>query len=68
LIPKAGPVPTIAIAPPATAAARICISRPVDQDTEFAASRSSSLVRVGITALCAGLKNTVPIERPAATT
>ena len=67
LIPKAGAVPTSAIAPPATAAARICTRRPVDQDTELAASRWPSLVTAGMTALWVGLKKTVPIESPPAT-
>src|SRR3712207_8140859 len=47
---KAGLGPIAPISPPATAAATICTSRPVDQATELAARRWSGVVRAGITA------------------
>src|SRR5712691_4923877 len=64
---KAGPVPTTAIRLPTIAEARICTSRPVDQLTELAASRWSSVVSTGITAWTVGLKNVFPAAMPAAT-
>ncbi len=55
------------MSPPALAEATICTSRPVDQATEFAASRCSSLVSAGITACTVGLKKVLPAASPAAT-
>ena len=68
LSPKAGPVPTAAMTPPAIDAARICTSRAVDHETEFAASRCSGVVSAGMTAFTVGLKNTPAADSPAATT
>jgi hypothetical protein len=67
LIPNAGAVPIKPIRPPATAEPMICTSRPVDQLTELAASRSSSDVRAGTAACTVGLKNVFPATKPAAT-
>ena len=57
-----------AMIPPAIEAARICTNRPVVHDTEFAASRCSGVVRIGMTAFTVGLKKVLPAARPAATT
>lgn len=68
LIPKAASVPTRAIRPPAVAEAMICTSRPVDQATELAARRCSSVVRAGMTAWAVALKKVLEMAIPAATT
>ena len=68
LTANAALTPDTAMIPPAIDAARIWTSRPVDHETEFAASRCSGVVRTGMTALTVGPKNVPPAASPAATT
>ncbi len=57
----------MAIKPPMTADATMCTSRPLEDATEFAASRCSSVVSAGITACAVALKTALPLAIPAAT-